>query len=198
MMEEAALVPAVPTAPSVPIRALALSLAALGVAVVAALFSPDELLDQQILAGLLALIPALLLAHYRRWQAVSILLVVGMVILSAAQVISTVFGLSIQGTPVVLVVIAPYIAIALGAGWFAEVRNYAAEQELAGETLRRLEKALETMQLGVVITDVPGRIVYANPADARMHGFTVDELIGQDIGIYAPPGTRNQLKRTSS
>ncbi len=185
---------AVRTAPSVPFRALTLSLAALAVALVAALFSPDELLDQQNLAGLLALIPALLLAHYRKWQAISTLLVAGMVILCAAQITSTLFGLSIQGMPVVLVVIAPYIAIALGAGWFAEVRSYAAEQQLADQALRRLEKALETMQLGVVITDLRGRFVYANPADARMHGFTVDELIGQDIGIYAPPGTRKQLK----
>ena len=28
-----------------------------------------------------------------------------------------------------------------------------------------------------------------------MHGFTVDELINQDIGVYAPPGTRKPLTR---
>jgi Amt family ammonium transporter len=54
-------------------------------------------------------------------------------------------------------------------------------------SLRMLEKAVETMQLGVTITDVRGHIIYANPADARMHGYEMDELVGQHAGIFAPP-----------
>ena len=61
------------------------------------------------------------------------------------------------------------------------------------EALRRLEKAFETMQLGLTIADVQGRIVYTNPADAAMHGYTVDELIGQQVAIFAPPGTRQRM-----
>lgn len=77
------------------------------------------------------------------------------------------------------------------------------EEDRAGEALRRLEKALETMQIGVTITDLDGRITYVNPADARMHGYRVDELLGQDVGVYAPPGRRRplsvaQLKELSS
>ncbi len=34
----------------------------------------------------------------------------------------------------------------------------------------RLEKAVETMQIGVTVTDLDGRIVYCNPSDASMHG----------------------------
>ncbi len=59
--------------------------------------------------------------------------------------------------------------------------------------LRTLEKAFETMQIGVTVTDPESRIVYVNPADARMHGYTVDELVGQDVGIYAPAGKRQKL-----
>ena len=118
-----------------------------------------------------------------------------MVILCGAQIASMVFGLSIEGSSFILFVIAPYIAIALGAGWFSEVRRYAGEQKQAADELRRLETALETMQIGVSITDLDGRIVYTNPAEASMHGFTVDELINQDIGVYAPPGTRKPLTR---
>ena len=44
--------------------------------------------------------------------------------------------------------------------------------------LRRFEKALNTMQLGVTITDVEGRITYTNPSDARMHGYEVEEVLG--------------------
>ena len=167
---------------AVPLRALALSLVALTAAVVAALFSPEDLLEQEILAGVLALIPGLLLAHYRKWPVVSVLIGAGMVILCGAQIASIVFGLSIEGSPFILFVIAPYIAIALGAGWFSEVRRFAREQKRAEQDLRRLETALETMQIGVSITDLDGRIVYTNPAEASMHGFTVDELINQDLG----------------
>ena len=76
-----------------------------------------------------------------------------MVILCGAQIASMVFGLLIEGSPFILFVIAPYIAIALGAGWFSEVRRYAGEQKQAADELRRLETALETMQIGVSITD---------------------------------------------
>ena len=53
-------------------------------------------------------------------------------------------------------------------------------------SLRMLRKAVETMQLGVTITDPDGRILYCNPADARMHGYAVEELIGQHARIFAP------------
>jgi Amt family ammonium transporter len=54
-------------------------------------------------------------------------------------------------------------------------------------SLRMLEKAVETMQIGVTITDVDGRILYSNPAEARMHGYTVEELRGRHARIFAPP-----------
>ena len=54
-------------------------------------------------------------------------------------------------------------------------------------SLRMLEKAVETMQLGVTITDTSGRILYSNPADARMHGYEVEELRGMHARIFAPP-----------
>jgi PAS domain S-box-containing protein len=41
------------------------------------------------------------------------------------------------------------------------------------------------MQLGVTIANQHGIIIYVNPADAKMHGHTRDELLGKDVGIYA-------------
>ena len=64
---------------SAPLRALVLSLVAMAAAVGAAVFWPETLLDQELLAGGLALIPALLLAHYRGWPVVTILLGVGLI-----------------------------------------------------------------------------------------------------------------------
>lgn len=51
--------------------------------------------------------------------------------------------------------------------------------------LRMLERAVETMSTGVTISDMEGKIIYVNPADARMHGYAVDELVGQEASRYA-------------
>lgn len=67
------------------------------------------------------------------------------------------------------------------------------ERKQADDALRRLEKAIETMQLGVTIADVDQKILYVNPAEARNHGYDREELIGQDVGIFAPPQLRQPL-----
>lgn len=61
------------------------------------------------------------------------------------------------------------------------------------EQLLHLQKAVETMHLGVTITDPDRKILYTNPADAAMHGYTVEELIGQYAQIFAPPHLRQSL-----
>ena len=60
----------------------------------------------------------------------------------------------------------------------------------AKELLRKLEHAVETTEVGITISDNDGRIVYINPADAKMHGYTVNEVIGQYAAIFAPPEYR--------
>lgn len=56
--------------------------------------------------------------------------------------------------------------------------------------LRQLEKAVETTEVGITITDPDGRIVYTNPAEASMHSYTTGELLGQYANIFAPPECR--------
>jgi len=48
------------------------------------------------------------------------------------------------------------------------------------------EKALETMQIGVTITDLKGNILYVNSADLEMHGYSAEELKGKNVRIFAP------------
>lgn len=50
---------------------------------------------------------------------------------------------------------------------------------------RMLEKAVETMRLGLTITDPFGTIVYVNPADAALHGYEQQELLGQHASLYS-------------
>lgn len=75
-------------------------------------------------------------------------------------------------------------------------------KELSGEAdiLRALTNAVETMQLGVTITDTEGMIRYTNAAEAHMHGYSVEELIGKNVRIFAPceqwqPMKSEQLKK---
>lgn len=55
------------------------------------------------------------------------------------------------------------------------------------EALRTLEKALQTTQVGVTITDIEGKIIYINTAEARMHGYEAEELDGKNVHVFAPP-----------
>jgi PAS domain S-box-containing protein len=57
----------------------------------------------------------------------------------------------------------------------------------AEETLRSLQKAVDSLPIGVTIADPRGRIVYTNPAEARLHGYTVAELIGRPARMLVPP-----------
>ncbi|MET0552606.1 MAG: EAL domain-containing protein [Vicinamibacteria bacterium] len=63
---------------------------------------------------------------------------------------------------------------------------HAAEHKRVADSLRQLQAAVDTMQLGVSITDGDGRIVYLNAAEAEMHGYTVAELQGQDARNLSP------------
>ena len=69
-----------------------------------------------------------------------------------------------------------------------ELAGELAGRERAQERLRLADLALERSSVGVTITDAASRIVYVNPADAAMHGYRVDELLGRPARIYGLPG----------
>ena len=71
-----------------------------------------------------------------------------------------------------------------------QVLHEVTEHKRTEEQLIQLKKAFENLQLGVTVTDLNGKILYTNPTEARMHGYQVDELIGQNVGILAPPKLR--------
>ena len=65
--------------------------------------------------------------------------------------------------------------------------RFAIERKRTADALCQLEKAVHTMQLGVTITDAAGGILYVNQAEADMHGFTAEEMIGRDARSLSPP-----------
>jgi len=67
----------------------------------------------------------------------------------------------------------------------SRARERAASRK-AEETLHSLKKAVDTLAIGVTIADTQGRIVYTNPAEALLHGYALEELIGKQARILVP------------
>lgn len=80
------------------------------------------------------------------------------------------------------------------ASWSAERERFrhASQVENSMAELRRLKLAIESISTGVTITDLAGTIIYTNPAEAAMHGYSADYLIGKDISIFNPTGRQHK------
>ena len=55
----------------------------------------------------------------------------------------------------------------------------------SNQRLALLKKAIDSIPVGVTIEGIDQKIIYINHAQASMHGYPVDELIGRDAGIFA-------------
>ena len=126
----------------VPPSAVAISAAALGVPMVAALGAPEALGEYGALLWLLALIPAFLLAYHRGWRGAALALALGMASLSVTQVVATAMNLALPD--LLLGVIVAYIGITLGIGGMAEL-------------MRRDKDTVETMAYTDGLTHLPNR-----------------------------------------
>ncbi len=129
--------------PTIPLTGLVLSFAALLVPIVATFWFPDGATQYQLLLWLLALIPAFLLAHYRGWMGVAVAMLIGMVVLSMAQVAAVSTGLHTDWA-LLLGVVAVYIAVGMSVGVVSE--------------LLHVERArAEELALTDGLTDMPNR-----------------------------------------
>jgi PAS domain S-box-containing protein len=77
----------------------------------------------------------------------------------------------------------------------SEVEVSELEHKRTHEKLAALEQMVNSLPLGVTISDISGTILYTNPAEAAMHGYTVEELLGREVRIFAPNGVWNPLTR---
>jgi PAS domain S-box-containing protein len=67
------------------------------------------------------------------------------------------------------------------------------ERREAEDALRILGKALETTRVGITIVNLDGEIIFTNPAEAIMHGYEIEELLGQKVNILGPPALRTDF-----
>jgi PAS domain S-box-containing protein len=76
------------------------------------------------------------------------------------------------------------------AGIFVRTIRYALERKRAEETLVQAEKRyrvlVETADSIIISMDTVGKITFVNDYGARFFGYTVDELVGQDVSMLVP------------
>lgn len=68
-------------------------------------------------------------------------------------------------------------------------------QKKAEADLRKLNKAVEQSPDSIVITDINGRIEYANPITVKLTGYSIEELIGKKTSIFSSGKNSKELYR---
>jgi len=76
-----------------------------------------------------------------------------------------------------LLLILGLIGLSFASGRF---KKYLLEKEIASKELERLSTAIKQSADTIVVTDVSGNIVYANPAFEQISGYTCKEAIGKN------------------
>jgi diguanylate cyclase (GGDEF)-like protein/PAS domain S-box-containing protein len=64
------------------------------------------------------------------------------------------------------------------------------EMRQVEERLVMLKEAVDCLPIGITLINTEGKIVYSNPAEAVMHGYVTEELIGMEARNFAPEGAR--------
>jgi diguanylate cyclase (GGDEF)-like protein/PAS domain S-box-containing protein len=68
------------------------------------------------------------------------------------------------------------------------------EMRQVEDRARMLKEAVDCLPIGITLCDVNGKIIYANPAEAEMHGYADNELVGKEARQLAPQGLVKELK----
>jgi diguanylate cyclase (GGDEF)-like protein/PAS domain S-box-containing protein len=54
------------------------------------------------------------------------------------------------------------------------------------DNLRMLKEAVDCLPVGITLSDISGKIIYSNPAEAEIHGYKPEELVGKEASQFAP------------
>ena len=69
------------------------------------------------------------------------------------------------------------------------------ERKHAEQALQKLLHAMETTEVGITITNEQGVIEYVNPSEAAMHGYAVEELLGECPAIFSADEVETDTQR---
>ncbi len=77
-------------------------------------------------------------------------------------------------------------------GKFASLIEDVTEQKKSREKIQQLSKIVEQTPVSIVITDLKGDIIYANPNACYTSGYTIEELYGKNHRILKSGLTKNE------
>jgi diguanylate cyclase (GGDEF)-like protein len=184
--------------PTMPRRAVVLSVVALAAPVLISVVLPESAEEYELLVWLLLLVPAFLLAYFRGWRGVTTALAMGMVLLVTVQVGLAVSGFRVPNVPLLIAVIVAYVAISIGIGVLSDrlhVERMRAEElaltdELTGLPNRRyvrltLDREFAAAQRGrplvLVFFDIDRFKAY-NDRNGHAAGDHALRAVGQALG----------------
>lgn len=104
----------------VPASALLISILALAVPVVDALFYPEALGQYGVILWLMALVPAFLLAYHKGWRGIAVAILAGMLCIVVTQTLLLALERPTPDWGWLMGTTGAYVAIALGVGWISE------------------------------------------------------------------------------
>lgn len=61
------------------------------------------------------------------------------------------------------------------------------------DQLKMLKESIDCLPIGITVSDIHGRIIYSNPAEAEIHGYSIEELVDIEARQFAPPGFAKPL-----
>jgi PAS domain S-box-containing protein len=79
------------------------------------------------------------------------------------------------------------------AGYFVAVIEDITGRRRMEDGLRLFRTAVQSLPLGITITDLDGKVIFTNAVEAKMHGYTIDELLGREAAILGPSRQRSGL-----
>ncbi len=167
--------------PSVPPRALILSLAALAVAVFGAFLSPEVLGGYEALSWLLLLIPGFLLAYYRGWAGATRTMVAGIIVVLLLELgAQHIFASQIQWRPL-LMVAGILLTAGLGLGLLSEllIRERRRVEEALAVSEKRLQSAVTGAPIILFALDREGTFTLLEGSGLDGLGLRSGQLVGQ-------------------
>jgi PAS domain S-box-containing protein len=57
-----------------------------------------------------------------------------------------------------------------------------------------LKKSIEALSIGITVADLDGKILYTNSAEAEMHGYGAEEVVGRNVNIFMPDEFKDAKK----
>jgi diguanylate cyclase (GGDEF)-like protein/PAS domain S-box-containing protein len=67
------------------------------------------------------------------------------------------------------------------------------EMRQVEDLAKMLKEAVNCLPVGITLSDVNGKIIYTNPAELEIHGYSSEDLVGKEASLFAPESLAKPL-----